>query len=120
MGFWKSAAGFLSKQTERALLLVSGMQLGDSRDDSDKITSALVKFNDNLRMSEHLSNQNDSKAIMYMLLALIIIFVIFVTVMCLKLFVENIKSKTNAPQNIALTTLREGSRTIGATQSAPV
>lgn len=65
MGFWKSAAGFLSKQTERALLLVSGMQLGDSRDDSDKITNALLKFNDNLRMNEHLSNQNDSKSIMY-------------------------------------------------------
>lgn len=44
MGFWKSTSKFACKLAERAMLIVCGLQWGDSANDSEKISNALVQY----------------------------------------------------------------------------
>lgn len=110
MGFWSEIGKFLSKQSERVMLIASGVQWGDSRNDAEKITSSLMEYNNRMRWNEQSEAKSDSVTIMYILLVLIFLFVIFIVLLCFKTFIDNLKKGNNHSQNIALTTLREGNR----------
>lgn len=121
MGFWKEVTKFASKQAERVMLVVSGMQWGDSNNDQEKVTKALTVYENNRSVGEKLYNQEQTKSLEYTVIGLIIVVVLFMMAICFKVFAEVLKKKQSPPSpTIALTTLRNGNQTIPATNSSNV
>lgn len=109
MGFWKDASKFLSKQTERAMLLVSGMQWGDAVNDKEKIVAALEEHYKKQMNDERLIAHDNNNTLVYTIVGFIISVIILIVVVCFKFAVDAARNNsTNHPQSIQLNTLRRG------------
>lgn len=117
MGFWKSAGNFVSKQAERAMLIASGVQWGDSANDAEKISSTLAVYNQRALENEKQFQREESTSMQYTVFSLVIVVVLFIIVLGFRMLLEGVKNKQVQPQQIKLTTLREGNRTINANET---
>lgn len=109
MGVWSSAGKFFSKQAERAMLVFSGMQWGDSSNDSEKTVAAISSYQNLRSAQEKLAERQDHSALMYISGVLIFVIIIFMIVLCVKMLFESVKMSANVDQrqnNIQLSTLR--------------
>lgn len=118
MGVWSSAAKFLSKQAERAMLVFSGMQWGDSSNDSEKAVAAVSAYQNLRSVEEKLAAREDNSALVYIVAVLVIAVIIFIVVLCLKMMIDNVKcnarSNDNRRENIQLNTIRASNRSTSA------
>lgn len=117
MGVWSSAAKFLSKQAERAMLVFSGVQWGDSSNDSDKTIAAVTAYQNLRAANEKLEAHEQHSTLLYIVSLLVIVIVIFMVVLCMKMLLDNVRTNARTNQNqrsntISLNTLR-------STNSAP-
>lgn len=105
MGVFSSAAKFLSKQAERAMLLFSGMQWGDNNNDKEKVVAALASYQNMQSANEKLALKEDNAALIYIVVILVIVVVIFMAVLCMKMMLDNLRTNQR-PNSIQLNTLR--------------
>lgn len=117
MGFWERLFKFLGKTFERGTLLVSGMQIGDHSNDSDKIVEAVRNYEVQRGAYEQFNRNEDTKTLQYVVVGFIFVIVIFILVIGIKMMLSKNKQVVQ-PQSIALTTLREGNRSVNSQQSA--
>lgn len=109
MGIWKRCYDFGIKALEKATLLFSGMQIGDNVNDIEKVQAAVKNYEVQRNAVDYLNRKEDSETLQYIVVTFIIVIVIFILVLGIKLLLA--KNKSVSP-SIALTTLREGPRTI--------
>lgn len=113
MGVWQQVAKFASKQTERVMLVLSGMQWGDYSNDEHKISKAITTYENNRSAHENNLEKADSQALMYSVISMIIVVVILIVAMCFKIMLETVKQNKTTQERVPLSTLR--SRTSGGT-----
>lgn len=119
MGIWEKVYKFGGKLAEKATLLYSGMQIGDNSNDNEKIADAIRKYEVNRSAYEQYNRNEDLKVLQYTVLTFIVIVAIFIITIGIKMLLsENKPPATTSVQSIALTTSREGIRTINTTNSS--
>lgn len=108
MGFWKDASKFLSKQTERAMLLVSGMQWGDAVNDQEKIVAALEEQYRKQMNTERLVAREENSTLVYAIIGFITSVIILIIAVCFKFAVDAARNHADQPRSVQLNTLRRG------------
>lgn len=110
MGIWKRCYDSGTKVLEKATLIYSAMQIGDNANDGEKVQAAVKNYEAQRNAIDYLQKQEDSKALQYTIVTFIIVVAIFILVIGIKMLLS--KNKPENSPSIALTTLREGPRTI--------
>lgn len=108
MGFWDNFFRFAAKVATKLTLLFSGVQIGDSVNDSVKVSDAIKNYEVQRNAVEQYYYKEDTKMIQYIVIVFIIAVVLLVIVFGVKMLLD----KKQTVPSIALTTLREGSRTV--------
>lgn len=112
MGFWEKLFKFLTKTAEKGALLVSGVQIGDSVNDEEKVTNAINRYEINRSAQEIYYRNEDTKTLQIIVLSFIGVVILFIIAIGVRMLLT--KNNPPAVPSIALTTLREGNRTINS------
>lgn len=110
MGFWKDMFNVAQKLGEKVMLIFSGVQIGDNANDGSKVAEAIQNYEMKRSAFEQYKHNDDSKTLQYIVLTFIAVVVIFILVIGVKMMLS--KREPVATPSIALTTLREGPRTV--------
>lgn len=114
MGFWEKFFKFLTKTAEKATILFSGVQIGDSVNDEGKVSDAINRYEINRNAHEVYYRNEDTKTLQIIVLSFIGVVILFIIAIGVRMLL--VKNNPPAAPSIALTTLREGNRTINNAQ----
>lgn len=103
MGFGDKIWNFVKKVFGKALWTYSAYELGNNKDNTEKITESLVKYQNQLNSQQIINEKEQSHTLELVIVILLAIVSLFIIAICYKIFS---KRAVNVDRQIRLETLR--------------
>lgn len=102
MGFWDKVFRVTKKALEKSLWTYSAYEIGNSDNDSEKISDALVKYQQQTNSKHIIDTQDKSETLLIIVLSSIILTLILLLVFCFKIYSQR---SVRADRQIRLNTI---------------